>query len=100
MRVELRAGLARLKRGGPNRFRGLGGNIGDFRRGSLFDLLLLLLLGDAPIIHDKARPVLAQDLLHAADGVAIVVEQEADAAEKRARPRGGNSAGRRRASSA
>ena len=96
-RIELRRSRLRLAaRGVPPALRGLGGDVGNLVRST--SRRLVLVVGDASVIHHETRPVLAQDLLHTPDGVAIVVEQEADAAQKLPRPRAGNSAGRRRAS--
>src|SRR4029078_4643855 len=39
-------------------------------------------ISHAAEVHDEARSVLAQDLLHSPDGVAVVIEQEANAAEQ------------------
>src|SRR5262245_20197323 len=44
---------------------------------------IFIAISHAPKVHDETRSVLAQDLLYAPNGVAIVVEQEPDAAQKR-----------------
>ena len=79
-RIELRRSRAGLAaRNVPPALRGLGGDVGNRVRRHR---VVLLVVGDASVIHHETRPVLAEDLLHTPDGVAIVVEQEADAAQK------------------
>src|SRR5690242_7868525 len=61
--------------------RGLGGNIGDLVELG-HGVFLILFLSDPPEIHHMAGTVLAQDLLYASNGVAIVIKKEADATQK------------------
>src|SRR5262245_34704036 len=62
--------------------RGLGGDVG-YVDGNDHGRHPALALTAPPEVHDEARTVFAQDLLHPANGVAVAIEQETDAAQER-----------------